>query len=188
MKIDISIVREISIPLGTYPYIEKGESLSKGIDLLTGNRSETGCRIHFDSLLVVNEAGEYIGQFELRSILKNFFGPAIEPLASHFPLKDRDSYADTIVAIDDWFKSECQRKSTTTIGEYLSVPQTLPSVTPSCHVLEALDHLLRTESSVLPVIENNVLLGAVRLEDVFTALAAGFQPEFNANYTFTTEG
>lgn len=188
MKIDISVVREILIPLSDYPHILAGESLAKGIGLLTDRRSEDGRHMHYDCALVITAKGEYLGLFELRPVLARFFEPAIRPLSSHFPLKDRNSYADSIVAIDEWFKCECQRKSTATIREYLSIPQPLQSVTPACHVLEALALMLKTESGVLPVIENNVLLGAVRLEDVFTTLAYGLQPQTNANQTFSTEG
>lgn len=188
MKIDISVVRELLIPLSDYPCVESEELLGKGIRLLTENRSENGGHCHFDCLLVVNTAGQYLGQVELKSLLKDFFEPAIRPLTGQFPLKDRDSYADTVLAIDAWFKAECHRKSYATIGEYLSIQRPLPSVTPSCHVLEALNHMLKTECRVLPVIENNVLLGAVRLEDVFATLAAGIQAESNAIHTFSTEG
>lgn len=188
MKIDISVVRQLLIPLADYPCVRSGELLGKGIDLLTRSRSEHCGPSHFDSLLVVNEEGQYLGQLEIKSLLKDFFEPAIRPLAKRFPLKNGDSYPDTLLAINAWFTAECQRKSTATIGEYLSIQQSLPSVTPSCHVLEALDYMLKTESSMLPVIENNVLLGAVRLEDVFTTLAAGIQGESNAIHTFSTEG
>lgn len=188
MKIDISVVRELLIPIADYPCVQRGERLGKAIDLLTKSRPGNCNPSHFDCLLVVDEAGQYLGQVELKSLLKDFFEPAIKPLTSRFPLKDGDSYADTVLAINAWFKAECQRKSTATVGEYLSIQQPLPSVTPSCHVLEALDHMLKTECSVLPVIENNVLLGAVRLEDVFTTLAAGIQAVSNAIHTFSTEG
>lgn len=188
MKINISVVREILIPLSEYPHIQAAAPLSMGIALLTEAHSEGYHPIRFDSLLVVNETGEYLGQFDLRSVLKQFFEPAMRPLTAQFPLRDSDSYADTVVAINDWFKFECQQKSTAAIGEYLSIQQSLPSVTPSCHMLEALDHMLHTESSVLPVIENDVLLGAVRLQDVFGTLAASIQPESSTKNTFFTEG
>lgn len=99
MKIDISVVREIQIPLSDSPGLKNRQPLDKGIGLLAESRAKNGRHGQFDCWLVVNEAGQYLAQAQLKSLLKDFFEPAIRPWTSRLPLKGRDSCADTVLAI-----------------------------------------------------------------------------------------
>lgn len=151
--------------------------------MLLENCSEDGKHMHFDDILVINDAGRLVGQLQLSTILENFFRTALRPTSSRFFFEDNDYFADMILIIDEWFKKECQRQSHVTVGNYMIPHPT--TVEPSAHVLQALGLMLNNEKKLLPVIEDNVLRGAVRMEDIFRVLGSCIPPFSTTNRLYT---
>lgn len=168
MKIDISVVREILIPLSDYPHITAQRSISDAISLLLRHNSGDGCHMHYEEILVTDDNGKLVGQLRSESILENFFRPALRPSASKVFFEDSEQFADLILIIDDWFKAECRSLTKVTVAKYMC--RHPYSINASAHVVHALGMMLTGQRKVLPVTENNVLQGAIRMEDIFRIL------------------
>lgn len=168
MKIEISVVREILIPLSEYPHISASEPINNAIALLLAHYSNDGSHLHFKEILVTDRNGGLVGQLPVESILENFFRPALRSSASKQFFEDSEHFADLVLVIDDWFKAECKRQSVVTVNRYMN--QHPPSIGASAHVVHALGMMLSSQKEVLPVTEDNVLQGAVRMEDIFKVL------------------
>lgn len=176
MKLDISIVRKILIPLEKYPHISAGSPVNNAIALLLAHDSIDGKHLHFKEILITDRRGSLVGQLSVKSILENFFNPALSPSVSKHYLKGSKHFGDLILAIDDWFKTECKRQSLETVDQYMSQPT--PSGSASAHVVHALGMMLNSQTKMLPVIDNNVLKGVVRMEDLFKVFGDCCFPPF----------
>lgn len=182
----ISVVREIFTPLSNYPHITADESLSRAIEILMEHQSENGRHIHYDVLFVVGSQGELAGELQQKVILENFFRKLLLPTATHFFFEDNEYFADMLPIIDDWFKEECGNQSRITVETCMCRQNC--SVEPSVHVVQALSIMLQNERSVLPVTKDNVLLGAVRMEDIFNILGNAYPYPGNTSDSLLLEG
>lgn len=182
----ISVVRQIAIPLSNYPYISINAPISDAIAMLCEHRLENGNDLKFKDILVIGAKGEFAGVLKLSSLLENFFRTLLRPASSRFFFDNNEFYADFIHIIDEWFKEECQRQSTITVETYMSRHSS--SVEPSAHVVHALGIMLKSEQSVLPVIQDNVLWGVVRMEDIFNLLGKAYQQTDNTTDILFSEG
>lgn len=174
VNIEISVVRQIAIPLSEFPHIPAESPICDAIGMLLDNCSADGRHMHFDDLLVIDNTGRLVGQLQLSTILENFFRTALRPTASRFFFEDNDYFADMILIIDEWFRKECKRQSDVTVHSYM-LPHPL-TVEPAAHVVQALGLMLNNERNLLPVTEDNVLKGAVRMEDIFRVLGSCISP------------
>lgn len=186
MKIDISIVREILIPLSRYPHISLNEPISNAIALLLAHHSGDGGHLHFEDILVTDTEKRLVGQLRFATILEKFFQPALRPSASRHVFEDSEHFAELLVVIDEWFKAECRRQSMITVDRFMDRQPF--AVSSSAHVVHALGIMLANQKNVLAVTEDNVLKGAIRMEDIFRILGKCCFPPSGATDRIFTEG
>jgi CBS domain-containing protein len=186
LNIEISVVREVFVPLEAYPYVRRDEPISKAISHLLSRISADGGHLHFDDMFVIDDEGRLIGTLPIRNILEKFFSSVLRPSSSCYFFDDCRYFGDMVVVVDEWFKSECHRLSEVTVEQYMSLYTV--SVDASMHVIQALGIMLKNEKNVLPVTEDNVLRGAVRMEDIFKILGAYCTHLPHATNTIFKEG
>lgn len=186
MKLDISIVRETLIPLSRYPHISQDEPICNAIALLLAHQSDEGNHLNFEDMLVTDAEGRLVGQLRFSAILEKFFQPALRPSASKHVFEDSEHFAELIVVIDEWLKDQCRTQAAVSVNRFMDHQPLV--VSGSDHVVHALGIMLSHQKNVLPVTENNVLKGAIRIEDIFKILGNCCFSSFGATDRIFTEG
>ena len=73
MQNDISLVRQILIPLDQYPHLHEDKPIGDAVALLLQNTSSDGRHLHYDELLVIDSDSRLVGHIFIRDILTSFF-------------------------------------------------------------------------------------------------------------------
>lgn len=168
MNTETFLAREVYIPLDQYPHIYADEPIGNGVALLLQNISADGRHLHYEDILVLNRDDRVAGHLSIQDILTSFF-PSILTTATPGVFEGKmQHFTDLSILLEDSFQRECRRQSAHTINMYMTQPH--QAIDASMHLLHVLEIMIKDQETLLPVEENGVLLGAVRMEDVFKIL------------------
>lgn len=167
----IARVSEVMIPVKDYPCITIDASCAQAVATFLRNSGSSDNHLRFHELLVTNSSGMLVGQLSMRTTLENLLNPALQPSISTMLTENSKYFSETLEAVEEWFQNELQELVTQPIAQ-LVVRDNLV-VEQSAHILHGLGIMLKNEKSMLPVIQDTVLKGAVRIDDIFTFLGAG---------------
>ncbi len=151
-------VRDITVPLADYPHMPYWASLKEAVVQLTlaqqGRQPEERRR----KVLVFDEAYKLLGMLTQRDILRG-----IEPKFA------RDLKDGAAPLWEDLFSAGAQAEAKKPIKDFMS--PVASSVQADDGLLRA-SHIMIVEGvDLVPVMENNSVLGMVRLDDVFTEIS-----------------
>lgn len=166
---DIQTAREIITPLEQYPHIRKNESVSDAVAQLLGHCSTDGLCMYYDELLVVDDSQRLVGRLSIRDILTSFFPSILAPEPAGIFGGKKASFTDLSILFEDRFRRECRRQATHTVGEFMSKAH--EPIDADMHPLHILEIMMKDGVNTLPVNEQAVLLGVVRMTDIFRILA-----------------
>lgn len=168
MNTEISFVREILIPLETYPHLREDEPIGDAVALLLQNGSDDGRHLHYDEVLVVNDSGNLAGRVTVKDILTSFFPSILAASTTGIYEGKKEHFTDLSILLEDSFRRECRRQAAHTVKMHMS--KTHRAVDGSMTLLHALEIMVKDNETTLPVVENGVLAGAVRMQDLFRIL------------------
>lgn len=161
-------VQNIMIPIDEYPYIKADESVGNGVALILDHSSKDNMHLHYDDLIVIDNNEQLVGMLDTKSILKSFFPSVLGTHPNRVYVGKQQTFTDLSVLLEDHFRVECQRQAAETVGEHMRVPHR--SVDGSMHVLHALEIMVKDDETTLPVTDKGILLGALRVSDIFRIL------------------
>jgi len=168
MNNDISLVREILIPLDQYPHLRETDPIGDAVALLLQNGTEDGRHLFYDEILVIDDGGRLVGHILVRDILTSFFPSILSASTSGIYAGKQEHFTDLSILLEDSFRRECRRQAAHTVKMHMTRPHR--SVDGSMHLLHALEIMVKDKETTLPVTENNVLAGAIRMQDIFRIL------------------
>lgn len=163
-------VQKIMIPIGEYPSIREDEPIGNAVALILAHSSADNLHIHYNELLVIDSNDKLVGMLDATSILKSFFPSILGISSNQVYVGKEQSFTDLSVLLEDHFRVECKRQTAVAVSQYMHKPHR--SIDASMHVLHALEIIVKDQERTLPVTENGVLLGAVRVTDIFRALGS----------------
>lgn len=168
MDNNIPKVQHILIPMDRYPSIREDETISSGVAVLLQHSSSDNQHLHFEEILVINSKNQLAGLLTVKDILTSFF-PSILGFTSDSTYSGKKvMFTDLSVLLEDHFRRECKGQATQKVKQYMRKPHR--SIDASMHVLHVLEIMIKEHEKTLPVTDNNVLLGAVRMNDIFKVL------------------
>lgn len=168
MQNDISLVRQIAIPLDQYPHLHEEKPIGDAVALLLQNESADGRHLHYNELLVVNGSGDLVGRILIRDILTSFFPSILGTSTAGIYAGKKEHFTDLSILLEDNFRRECRRQAAHTVKMHMTKAHR--SVDGSMTLLHALEIMVKDDEMTLPVMENNVLTGAIRMQDIFKVL------------------
>lgn len=168
MQNDISLVREILIPLDQYPHLHQDEPIGDAVALLLQNGSEDGRHLYYDEILVTGSDGRLVGHILVKDILTSFFPSILSTSTAGIYEGKKEHFTDLSILLEDSFRRECRRQAAHTVKMHMTTPHR--SVDGSMTLLHALEIMIKDGETTLPVTENNILAGAVRMQDIFKVL------------------
>lgn len=163
-------VQKIMIPVGEFPSIREDEPIGSAVALILAHSSSDNLHLHYKELLVIDSHDQLVGMLDATSILKSFFPSILGISSNQVYVGKKQSYTDLSVLLEDHFRVECKRQTTLAVRKFMHKPHR--SIDASTHILHALEIIVKDQERTLPVTENGILLGAVRVTDIFRALGS----------------
>lgn len=163
-------VQKFMIPVDEYPSIREDEPIGNAVALILAHSSSDNQHLHYKELLVIDINDQLVGMLDATSILKSFFPSILGDPTTQVYAGKKQSFTDLSVLLEDHFRVECKRQTALAVRQYMHKPHR--SIDASMHILHALEIIVKDQERTLPVTENGILLGAVRVTDIFRALGS----------------
>lgn len=170
MHNDIPDVQKIMIPIDQYPCIREDEPVGNCVALILEHSSADKQHLHYDELLVIDSNDQLVGMLNITSILSSFFPSILGDTSHQVYFGKKQSFTDLSVLLEDNFRVECKRQASTAAKNYMRKPHR--SIEGSMSLLHALEIMIKDQENTLPVTQNSILLGAVRVADIFRVLGS----------------
>jgi CBS domain-containing protein len=162
-------VKDLIIPLEQFPHVRSQAPVHEAVGLLFSHTNGHG-RLQYDELLVISADNRLVGRLTVRGILTCYF-PTL------FATGDRQIFAgkqarftDLAILMEDSFQGECKRQGALPVGDFMAPPH--KAIKAGMHPLHAAEIMMAENETCLPVVEDDGLIGVVRLIDLFRTLAS----------------
>ena len=162
-------VKDLMIPLEQFPHLSNEAPVHEAVGLLYSHVNGHG-RLQYDELLVISPDNRYVGRLTIRSILTCYFPTLFATGGKQIFAGKKEKFSDLAILMEDSFQTECKRQGALPVADYMAPP--LKSVKAGMHPLHAAEILMTENETCLPVVEEGILIGVVRLIDIFRALAS----------------
>ncbi len=162
-----SQVRDILIPLGEFPHLPQSATVREAYALLHRQHTSGGWR--YRHLMVFDAGQTLVGIVSLRDLLCALMPPYLKTnLASHYagPLPD-----DAVLS-EVWqqsFQTQCEYLADAPVSRYMA--QVQDTVQAGAPLTRAAYLMVAHRVDMLPVLEGDVVVGVVRIVDVFNQAA-----------------
>ncbi len=161
-------VQHIMIPISEYPYIKADEPIGNGVALILQHSSADNMHLHYEDLIVIDSNERLVGMLDATTILRSFFPSILGTPTNQVYVGKTQTFTDLSVLLEDHFRVECKRQAAESVAQHMRVPHR--SIDSSMHVLHALEIMVKDAENTLPVTEKGILLGAIRVADIFRVL------------------
>jgi len=168
MHNDIPDVQKVMIPIDRYPCIRGGEPIGNGVALILAHSSADNQHLHYEELLVIDDKDQLVGMLSTTAILSSFFPSILGDASLQVYFGKQQSFNDLSVLLEEHFRVECKRQASTAVNNYMRKPHR--SIDGSMSLLHALEIMIKDRENTLPVTDNSILLGAIRVADIFRVL------------------
>ncbi|MBP8815456.1 MAG: CBS domain-containing protein [Desulfobulbus sp.] len=162
-------VKDLIIPLEQFPHVQSEAPVHEAVGLLFSHVNGTG-RLQYDELLVINADNQYVGRLTVRSILTCYFPSLFATGDKQIFAGKQAKFTDLAILMENSFQGECKRQGALPVRDYMAPP--LKSIKANLHPLHAAEIMMAENETCLPVVEDDGLIGLVRLIDLFRTLAS----------------
>ncbi|MCJ7601204.1 MAG: CBS domain-containing protein [Desulfobulbaceae bacterium] len=170
MTKDIPVVRDYTIPLERYPHLNEKKTLrdaAKEIQSFTAGENK---QLRYSEALVVNDQNQLVGRMTLTDILHGLAPQLVESTrVQKFEGKTAD-FANLALLVEDSFFKECSLRWSKPVSSFMSPVEN--TVSADTHLLQTLLIMLNTKDYNLPVVDNEMIVGVIRMEEIFKAISS----------------
>ena len=161
-------VKDLIIPLEQFPHVQSEAPVHEAVGLLFSHVNGSG-RLQYDELLVISADYQYVGRLTVRSILNCYFPSLFATGDKQIFAGKQAKFTDLAILMENSFQGECKRQGALPVRDYMAPP--LKSIKANLHPLHAAEIMMAENETCLPVVEDGILIGLVRLIDIFHTLA-----------------
>ena len=165
----VPAVKDLIVPLEQFPHLTNDASVHEAVGQLFSHLNGGG-KLQYDELLVVNSQDQYVGRLTIRRILTCYFPSLFDGSQKPIFAGKQEKFSDLAILLEDSFQAECKRQGALPVSQFMAPP--LKSIKAELHPLHAAEILMEAGETCLPVIENQAVIGVVRLIDIFRTLAS----------------
>jgi len=164
---DIPVVRDHFIPIAKYPSLKETQTLSEAVQVILSYTCGND-RLMFSEILVLNDQNQLVGHLNLQSILK-----ALDKRLADIPeVKGHEGkgaqFPNLSILWEESFFHTCPLKRDIPIRDVMRSTSRYAKSGDS--LIKALAIILEDDEDILPVVENNSIIGVIRLEEIFKAI------------------
>ena len=164
----LPVIKDLIVPLEQFPHLSSEASVHEAVGQLFSHVNGGG-RLQYDELLVINSQSQYVGRMTIRGILTCYFPTLFDGGQKAIFAGKKEKFSDLAILLEDSFLAECKRQGALPVSQFMAPP--LKSVKAELHPLHAAEIMMEEGETCLPVVENQAVIGVVRLIDIFRALA-----------------
>ena len=161
-------VKDLIIPLEQFPHVHSEAPVHEAVGLLFSHVNGNG-RLQYDELLVISADNQYVGRLTVRGILTCYFPTLFATGDKQIFAGKKEKFSDLAILMEDSFQAECKRQGALPVRDFMAPP--LKSIKAGMHPLHAAEIMMNENETCLPVVEDGILIGLVRLIDIFHTLA-----------------
>ena len=161
-------VKDLIIPLEQFPHLSNEASVHEAVGLLFSHVNGHG-RLQYDELLVISADNRLVGRLTVRGILTCYFPTLFATGDRQIFAGKQAKFTDLAILMEDSFQGECKRQGALPVGDFMVPPH--KAIKAGLHPLHAAEIMMAENETCLPVVEDDGLIGVVRLIDLFRALA-----------------
>ena len=161
-------VKDLIIPLEQFPHVHSEAPVHEAVGLLFSHVNGSG-RLQYDELLVISADNQYVGRLTVRGILTCYFPTLFASGDKQIFAGKKEKFSDLAILMEDSFQAECKRQGALPVRDFMAPP--LKSIKAGMHPLHAAEIMMTENETCLPVVEDGILIGLVRLIDIFHTLA-----------------
>ena len=162
-------VKDLIIPLEQFPHVQSEAPVHEAVGLLFSHVNGNG-RLQYDELLVISADNQYVGRLTVRGILTCYFPTLFATGDKQIFAGKKEKFSDLAILMEDSFQGECKRQGALPVRDFMAPP--LKSIKAGMHPLHAAEIMMTENETCLPVVEDDGLIGLVRLIDLFRTLAS----------------
>ncbi|MBI4653828.1 MAG: CBS domain-containing protein [Nitrospirae bacterium] len=160
-------VKDLMVSISDYPHMKQDDSVKDAFFILRKNFKEgRGYR----SILVLNEENQLRGLLSMRDLIRAVeprFLKMSQPPSYQGPTQE---YPALTLIWQELFSKECKEEARKPVKDIMTPVK--PAVTPDDPIAKVVYLMVETNSRVIPVIDNDKVVGVVRLVDVFNEIAS----------------
>ena len=162
-------VKDLIIPLEQFPHVQSEAPVHEAVGLLFSHVNGNG-RLQYDELLVISADNQYVGRLTVRGILTCYFPTLFTTGDKQIFAGKQAKFTDLAILMEDSFQGECKRQGALPVGDFMVPPH--KAIKAGLHPLHAAEIMMAENETCLPVVEDDGLIGLVRLIDLFRTLAS----------------
>ena len=167
-----STIRDIIIPLVHYPHLNENQTLQEAIEAFMSFKVGQQDRLRYAELLVVNDENQLIGKLSLINILHGLVPLLVDATKTDKFEGKETEYPNLTFLYEEKTFAECGKNQQKTIKNLLQpIEFTLPADT---HILKALVMMSHRDDFNVPVIDDGIIIGLLRLEEIFKAMCTTY--------------
>ncbi|MBU0729815.1 MAG: CBS domain-containing protein [Proteobacteria bacterium] len=164
------VVKDYIIPLARYPHLKETQTLHDAVQAIQEFTCGENNRLRYSEMLVVNERNQLVGRLSIENILEGLDKRLVEvPKVKGFEGKGGE-YPNLSILWEDSFFMKCTEKKDEQIKGFMTPTDRL--VKGSDSLLKALSIMLHTKEVILPVSDQERIIGVIRLEEIFKAICS----------------
>jgi CBS domain-containing protein len=162
-------VKDLIIPLEQFPHVRSQAPVHEAVGLLFSHTNGHG-RLQYDELLVISADNRLVGRLTVRGILTCYFPTLFATGDRQIFAGKQAKFTDLAILMEDSFQGECKRQGALPVGDFMAPPR--KAIKAGLHPLHAAEIMMAENETCLPVVEEGILIGVVRLIDLFRTLAS----------------
>jgi len=162
-------VKDLIIPLEQFPHVQSEAPVHEAVGLLFSHVNGNG-RLQYDELLVISADNQYVGRLTIRGILTCYFPTLFAGDQQPIFAGKQAKFTDLAILLEDSFQAECKRQGALPVRDFMAPPH--KAIKAGLHPLHAAEIMMEENETCLPVMEDDGLIGLVRLIDIFRTLAS----------------
>jgi CBS domain-containing protein len=162
-------VKDLIIPLEQFPHVRSQAPVHEAVGLLFSHTNGHG-RLQYDELLVISADNRLVGRLTVRGILTCYFPTLFATGDRQIFAGKQAKFTDLAILMENSFQGECKRQGALPVGDFMVPPH--KAIKAGMHPLHAAEIMMAENETCLPVVEDDGLIGVVRLIDLFRALAS----------------
>ena len=170
MNKETPVIRDLIVPLDNFPHLGSEQSIHDAVAQLFSHTVNGGDNLLYDELLIINKDSQYVGRLTIKGILTCFFPTLFAGGQKNIFVGKKEKFTDLAILLEDSFQGECKRQGALPVSQFMVPP--LKSIKADMHPLHAAEIMMAENQTCLPVVEDQALIGVVRLIDIFRTLAS----------------
>ena len=169
MNSSTSTVKDLIIPLSSYPCAGSEDAVHSAVATLLGFTAAGSNRLRYSELLVIDAKNQYTGRLTIKNILSCYFPALFTADGKSLFAGKKEQFSDLAILLEDSFQSRCRTQGALPVSGFMTPP--LKPVGAGVHCLHAAEIMLACNETCMPVTENGALIGVVLLNDIFQVLS-----------------